>query len=76
MTESNKPVVFYRGVPDIYVSTDQDGNEIRWAMLFALNHPKLGPRKTVSTSLIVHMTDCGIIETLNTIYEPVDEEML
>ena len=75
MTESSKPVVFYRGKPDIFVSIDKDGNEIRFASLYALNHPKLG-RTTVRTSLIKYITDDGIIETLNTIYQPVNEEML
>lgn len=72
MTEhKTKPVVFYRGNAQIIHL--EEG--MRYANLYALNHPKLG-RGNVRTSLIEYMTDGGIIETLNTIYEPVDEEML
>ena len=72
MTEhKTKPVVFYRGSAEI----THMGEGQRYAVLYALNHPKLG-RGSVRTSLIENMSDCGIIETLNTIYQPVDEEML
>lgn len=67
----SKPVVFYRGTPQII----HIGDGQRYANLYALNHPKLG-RTDVRTSLIVNMSDGGIIETLNTFYEPVNEEML
>lgn len=72
MTEpESKPVVFYRGAA--MITHMKEG--MRYANLYALNHPRLG-RTDVRTSLIVHMSDGGIIETLNTIYEPVNEEML
>lgn len=72
MTEpKHKPVVFYRGTAQII----HVGDGQRHANLYALNHPRLGCTD-VRTSLIVHMSDGGIIETLNTIYEPVNEEML
>lgn len=72
MTEpKSKPVVFYRG--NAQIMHVDDGK--RYANLYALNHPKLG-RGNVRTSLIEYITDGGIIETLNTVYQPVDEEML
>lgn len=69
--DNTKPVVFYRGTAQIELGVGDN----RRAMLFALNHPRLGCT-TVHTSRIVNMSDCGIIETLNTIYEPINEEYL
>lgn len=72
MTEfKHKPEVFYRGTPQII----HIGDGQRYAKLYALNHPRLG-RTDVRTSLILNMSDEGVIETLNTFYVPVNEEML
>lgn len=65
----DKPRVKYMGRPDIVMTETHDGQPYRYANLYALNHPKLGSRN-VRTSVILWMTDCGIIETMNTIYEP------
>lgn len=70
MTErKDKPRVKYMGRPDICIATTHDGLGYRYANLYAFNHPKLGTRN-IRTSVILWMTDCGIIETMNTIYEP------
>lgn len=70
MTErKNKPRVKYMGHADIVIATTHDGGIYRYANLYAINHPKLGTRD-VRTSVILWVTDDGVIETMNTIYEP------
>ena len=65
----DKPVVLYRGAAQI-VHRD-DGT--RYAILYSLNHPKLGMCET-RTSFIEYITDYGVIETKNTIYQPSEDE--
>jgi hypothetical protein len=56
-----KPVVFYSGEPNF-----RSTSEGEYALVFALNHPRLG-RQSVRTSLVLSKQDNGF-ETLNTLY--------
>lgn len=71
MSSVHKPVVHYMGRADI-IETHSQGIPYTYASLYALDHPKLG-RGTVRTSVILRKSNRGIIETMNTIYEPVLE---
>ena len=42
------------------------------ARLYTINHPRLGSRY-VLTSTVQRIEEDGLIETLNTIYEPIDQ---
>ena len=44
------------------------------ARLFTINHPRLGSRY-VLTSTVQRLEVGGLIETLNTIYEPLDQPL-
>lgn len=56
-----KPIVFYSGEPEFHVC-----KEGAYAVVFALNHPRLG-QQVVRTSIILSKQDNGF-ETLNTLY--------
>ena len=56
-----KPIVFYSGEPSFHAIP-----EGIYAVVFALNHPRLG-QQTVRTSLVLSKQDNGF-ETLNTLY--------
>lgn len=57
-----KPIVFYSGEPEFHSS-----KEGPYAVVFALNHPRLG-QQVVRTSL-VSSSDVNGFETLNTRYQ-------
>jgi len=56
-----KPIVFYSSEPEFHATP-----EGTYAVVFALNHPRLG-QQVVRTSIILSKQDNGF-ETLNTLY--------
>jgi len=73
-----KPIVTFVGEAEFFDRTitdvekelyNYDSNEIIQAVVYGLDHPKLGKGK-VTTSIVLYKFDDGSFETLNTIYKP------
>lgn len=64
-----KPVVHYIKGSE-YVFEQVPGKP--QASLIVLNHPCFMPGERVTTSAIVEKREGGVIETLNTVYEPLE----
>lgn len=73
-----KPIVTFVGEAKFFESTitdvqkelyNYDSNEIIQAVVYGLDHPRLG-RDKITTSIVLCKFDDGSFETLNTIYKP------
>jgi hypothetical protein len=60
----DKPVVYFMGEPE-YNTDLFPGHEV--AIVYALNHPKLGKGKVRTSSILNHFD--GGFETMNTVYK-------
>lgn len=56
-----KPIVFYMGEPEFIEKDDRE-----WAIVYALNHPKLGQQVVVTTTVL--SKEANGFETVNTLY--------
>ena len=66
----NKPLVRY-----VRQSLEMwDFGDLLRSRVFTINHPRLGSRY-VLTSIVLRIETGGLIEILNTIYEPIDQSI-
>jgi hypothetical protein len=66
---SAKPVVYYLCDPVFWNFNDRVDQPVA-SFAHVVNHPKLGSCEIYRTSLIIAKLDDGTIETMNTIYKP------
>lgn len=63
-----KPIVYFEGEAE-FVTYEYNGVEATIAMVYTINHPRLG-REYVRTSRVIQRREDGSFETLNSIYVP------
>lgn len=70
-----KPVVHYVGTAYFWNWNDNPTQPVA-SLPLVLDHPRLGKCLNVCTSIVLHKYFDGTIETMNTIYKPVAQEMM
>lgn len=79
MSEMNttkvKPVVYYVGTPRFWNWNDDPTKPVA-TLPYVVDHPVLGTCVGVRTSIVLQQRNDGTIETMNTIYKPLAQEMM
>lgn len=78
MSESVKPVVYFKGTPEFvkgeYIDVEtNEFKEYEYAIVNALGHPILGNCIVHTSTIVKKLNDNNAFETLNTIYLPYEE---